>query len=512
MTVIDKEHPEVHGAERTTMTIQASETPEIQSNKSAVRFARDDLELRAVTTLLAGLKAVDCPERKTDAEPHDSMSSLQRFQLRHLTAISSLLARDGEVVVCTPKLTGHGLEVFITTTVSAQVQTSASDNTPAYSKPNIKLISENAIEIKGSDDVCKFIIDNWILGFERHAQVVAKLVNDCIEVGAKSSDAWKKLSRYCVAQSSPKLAKCFASRYLTIFINALHESSCEPGSALVIPDMSSNDCGYLKAMMRKLHLFNAPEYLKLAEASRTIQGNSCQITPEMLPEICRLFRHLMNELCKTSHKVAAMRDAPSEPLASSFAKMVSKLWHLLRYLEYLVTYSNFFRWFITEHLERSIQRTSADDKPEVGELDKEKDNQENLPRFRENVNFAVSEPAWEVLRWLRLITSNIHSACTFYKSQFLRMATGRNHKIKFKLLQLAPPSAHIMDWKDVVTDLFSTDDGRERVVEHLSGKNFTTDWKFVGSLHCAAVLRCLSTMASREVNSVCIPAPLDDLR
>jgi len=494
------------------MSIEVSETLEIRRNKAAVSFSRNDLELRAVTTLLARLNTLD-PQEKYDDGPYDDMKFLERFQLRHLTAISSLLARDGEIVACIPKSTSRGVEILITPTVSASVS-SASDNL-AYPKLAIKLISNEkeaaAVGVEGIDDVCNFVLDSWNLGFEEHARTVAKLLNDCIQIGAKSSGAWKTLSYYCVIQSSPKLAKYCDSKYLDILLNALQDRRLESETVMEIPAMTSNDRSYMKVMLRKLRFVGLPRYSVLEGLLADSPSTSCQVTPVMLIAIRGVFGRLMNEICKAAGKVASMREAPSQPSATVFSKSANKLWHLLRYLEYWTSYSNFFRWFIAEYLEKDIERLSAGKNPGSGGLDREIINLETPCRIMGKGNSAVSKPVLEVQRWLRLVVSNIHSACMFFKSHSLGMTVGTNQKIRFKLLQMSPPSTNIQDWRDVVRDLFPADEERKRVVELLEGKGFTADWKFTGGVHCTAVLWCLRTLDSSDVNSVCISAVFGDL-
>jgi hypothetical protein len=177
------------------------------------------------------------------------------------------------------------MEVFITPTVSAS-ESSASDNKLAYPKPVIKLISNEkeaaAIKIKDIGDVCNFVIDSWNLGFEEHARTVAKLLNDCIKIGAKSPGAWKTLSYYYVIQSSPKLAKYFDSKYLDILLKALQDPQLESERLMETPTMTSNGRSYMKVMLRKLRLVSLSRYSLLEGLLTGSPTNSHQATPKML--------------------------------------------------------------------------------------------------------------------------------------------------------------------------------------------------------------------------------------
>lgn len=132
--------------------------------EEAKSFERDDLEFRTITTILHALNT----HEKIMLENFHVKSS-QRSSLKLLSALSSLLVRDHEILAILPRRSAQGTMVFVSSDENAdELLMTAPSRTfitrnPEFDHPMgaVKLLDSPVVEV--GKDIGEFILKNWFV-------------------------------------------------------------------------------------------------------------------------------------------------------------------------------------------------------------------------------------------------------------------------------------------------------------------------------------------------------------
>lgn len=144
------------------------------SPTAADLFEQDDLEFRTITTLLHTLGS-----RERITVENFQLSHQQRPRLKLLSALSSLLVRDHEILAVMPKRSARGMTLFVGSegaeaahpdirddeSTSSWSSSSSHENfitrNPRYSDPAgpVELLDSPSVEV--GSDIFGFIVRNW---------------------------------------------------------------------------------------------------------------------------------------------------------------------------------------------------------------------------------------------------------------------------------------------------------------------------------------------------------------
>lgn len=139
-----------------------------QQLAEAISFEQDDLEFRTITTIL---HALDTHEKITLENFH--VKPNQRSSLKLLSALSSLLVRDHEILAILPRRSSQGTTVFVSSDENADIhdellsmpprsQTFITRN-PEFHHPvgPVELLDSPVVEV--GTDIGEFILRNWFV-------------------------------------------------------------------------------------------------------------------------------------------------------------------------------------------------------------------------------------------------------------------------------------------------------------------------------------------------------------
>lgn len=524
-------------------------------------FERDDLEFRTITTLLHLLST-----RDRITVDNFEVSRGHRPSLKLLTALSSLLVRNNEVVAVMAKRSVRGTTLLVgvaaeTPTVTlfrdyGLTSSSGSSGIPAPSTSStqnyitrdacgdgpvgtVQLLKTPTVEVGA--DVFEFMVQNWLVtvcahdhvpltlfsrsrhsSFEHHVQSFAYLLNEAL-ANPDNFGARIALEIYSLFQSAPKL-----DRRIRNSPRLAELVDLEP--VFNNPDVPSpEDLHKVRAILatnengRKLHtaLYKFLEHP--AVDSRL-----------WLPEFHKFFKWFVKIIVadvKQLKQLGLSRNAP-DTLRESF---IDHVFNNLAMLQFFSWDSSFFKSYIHEAFSTSIiipevvaeelpselqqavpQGTRQENTVEDSETQDENDMGLDISTEFETGNeqasvTTTSEGIDPCLLELRIISSNIQNL-----DRLLSRAP-RSH-FRFQVVQYAPSGMLMKPWREVIKELFPQPTlarGVLQALEDMPGKQFKyfrsngPVLKFAGQAHCEAVLGCLFSITKRDEDSSWVILILD---
>lgn len=515
-------------------------------------FEKDDLEFRTITTLLRTLGARD---RVT--VDNFQVSSQQRPSLKSLTALSSLLVRDCEIIAVMPKRSVRGTTIIVGSTAENSTEKAFWDHesnsssrssssiesfitrNPEYLDPvgPVALLESPIVHL--DSDIFAFILQNWLVteparkpipltsysrsreqSFDHHVQSFATMLNKAL-ANPDDVPAREVLDLYSTFQSIPKICRRFRN---SRWVNELLKL---PPCFNVAHVPSPEDQGQIDAILsaNKGATSHSVLYTFLDDPPADLR--------EWLPEFHNFFLwflRILNQQIKRLTKLRGKKDIPRGLSASQ----IKDAYRNLGVLQYFSWQSPFFADYISvvfaptirdphdiatgvpavrlsSELEEDVSAPQKSEEPQGGER-VENMGLDIATEFETDQERALlttpGEDTHPCILELRLISSNIQNLDRLVRR------TPRT-RFRFQVVQYPPAGRSLMPWRDLIQALFPKLQFRTVILQALAdtpGKEF--DYfrpggdmlTFNGQAHCEAVLGCLFSLTKRgEDNTWVIP-------
>lgn len=503
-------------------------------------FTADDLEFRTITTLL---NALECREKIT-LQNFEVFPKMKPY-LKILSALSSLLVRDHEIVAILPKRSGSGVALLVGSDASPfDHQDDFPSPPPSPSQlPGSNLrhyVTRNprfgdrvggGIEFAPHFDVTvgldldAFLLANWFVrnphvsismitdshdvrkqSFEHHLQSFADLLNAAFKLpGHKTANA---LKRYSTFRSAPKILRRFTKSAV------LHGLKCDI-PAQTTPTLSTFTNIERDKLAVALYRDSKGKHLhqQLYSYLTTTAGQS---VPPSLHMCHTFFTWLLSELEGEIRALSAVqRHDPPDVFPTALLK--STMLHL-EVLQYLSWESDFFSEYVESvRPSRAGQEVIPTDQVDTQNLSNELEEEEETGNDIGTEFETGEDPPTDVnsqrppalhpwILELRLITSNIHQL----KHLLGRLPMREPLSFSFQLIQYGRSGKQLKPWRELVQELFPNCEEANDVLRELEklGENRNSAFRifrpsaavfeFRGEAHCEAVLGCLYTIARSQ--------------